>query len=109
MYWPYAQDLRDKGHAFRCFCTPERLEQMREAQRAAGKPPGYDGLCLNLKAEEVTAKLAAGEGPVVRMKIPTEGSCDFTDGVYGDVSIPWDSVDMPVLIIGHGMPTNHMR
>jgi glutamyl-tRNA synthetase len=108
MYQPYAQDLLDKGHAFRCFCTPERLEQMREGQRAAGKPPKYDGLCLHLTAEEVTSKMAAGESSVVRMKIPTEGSCDFTDGVYGDVSIPWDSVDMQVLIKGDGMPTYHM-
>ncbi len=108
MYQPYAQDLLDKGHAFRCFCTPERLEQMREGQRAAGKPPKYDGLCLHLTAEEVTSKTAAGESSVVRMKIPTEGSCDFTDGVYGEVSIPWDSVDMQVLIKGDGMPTYHM-
>jgi len=108
MYQPFAQDLLDKGHAFRCFCTPERLEQMREGQRAAGKPPKYDGLCLHLTAEEVTSKMAAGESSVVRMKIPTEGSCDFTDGVYGDVSIPWDSVDMQVLIKGDGMPTYHM-
>jgi glutamyl-tRNA synthetase len=108
MYQPYAQQLLDKGHAFRCFCTPERLEQMREGQRASGKPPKYDGLCLNLTAEEVTSKMAAGEGSVIRMKIPTEGSCDFHDGVYGDVSIPWDSVDMQVLIKGDGMPTYHM-
>ncbi len=108
MYQPYAQDLLDKGHAFRCFCTPERLEQMREGQRAAGKPPKYDGLCLHLSAEEVTSKMAAGESSVVRMKIPTEGSCDFNDAVYGDVSIPWDSVDMQVLIKGDGMPTYHM-
>ncbi|MEV4605409.1 glutamate--tRNA ligase [Neorhizobium sp. LMR1-1-1.1] len=108
MYQPFAQDLLDKGHAFRCFCTPERLEQMREGQRAAGKPPKYDGLCLHLTAEEVTSKMATGESSVVRMKIPTEGSCDFTDGVYGDVSIPWDSVDMQVLIKGDGMPTYHM-
>ncbi|MCX8996889.1 glutamate--tRNA ligase [Rhizobiaceae bacterium BDR2-2] len=108
MYWPYAQELLDKGHAFRCFCTPERLDEMREAQRAAGKPPGYDGHCLNLKAEEVEARVAAGEPSVVRMKIPTEGSCDFHDGVYGDVSIPWESVDMQVLIKADGMPTYHM-
>jgi glutamyl-tRNA synthetase, bacterial family len=108
MYQPYAQELLDKGHAFRCFCTPQRLEQMREQQRAAGKPPGYDGLCLNLKAEEVTARVAAGEPHVIRMKIPTEGSCDFHDGVYGDVSIPWESVDMQVLIKADGMPTYHM-
>ncbi|MFB2550257.1 glutamate--tRNA ligase [Ensifer soli] len=108
MYQPYAEELLDKGHAFRCFCTPARLEEMREAQRAAGKPPKYDGLCLTLAAEEVTARVASGEASVVRMKIPTEGSCDFTDGVYGDVSIPWDSVDMQVLIKADGMPTYHM-
>lgn len=108
MYQPFAQELLDKGHAFRCFCTPARLEEMREAQRAAGKPPKYDGLCLHLKAEEVTARVAAGEASVVRMKIPTEGSCDFNDGVYGDVSIPWDSVDMQVLMKADGMPTYHM-
>lgn len=108
MYQPYGRELLDKGHAFRCFCTPERLEQMREAQRAAGKPPKYDGLCLSLTAEEVTSKMAAGESSVIRMKIPAEGSCDFHDGVYGDVSIPWDSVDMQVLIKGDGMPTYHM-
>ncbi|MDM9620807.1 glutamate--tRNA ligase [Rhizobium sp. AC44/96] len=108
MYQPYAQQLLDKGHAFRCFCTPERLTEMREAQRAAGKPPKYDGLCLKYSAEEVSSKLASGESSVIRMKIPTEGSCDFTDGVYGDVSIPWDSVDMQVLIKGDGMPTYHM-
>ncbi|KQV66270.1 glutamate--tRNA ligase [Rhizobium sp. Root1220] len=108
MYQPYAQQLLDKGHGFRCFCTPERLTEMREAQRAAGKPPKYDGLCLKYTAEEVSAKMASGESSVIRMKIPTEGSCDFTDGVYGDVSIPWDSVDMQVLIKGDGMPTYHM-
>ncbi|NKN39336.1 glutamate--tRNA ligase [Agrobacterium sp. a22-2] len=108
MYQPFAQDLLDKGHAFRCFCTPERLTEMREAQRASGKPPKYDGLCLHLKAEEVTARVASGEASVVRMKIPAEGSCDFNDGVYGDVSIPWDSVDMQVLMKADGMPTYHM-
>lgn len=108
MYMPYAQDLLQKGHAFRCFCTPERLEQMREGQRSAGKPPKYDGLCTHLKAEEVTSRMEAGEASVVRMKIPTEGSCDFTDGVYGEVSIPWDSVDMQVLMKADGMPTYHM-
>jgi glutamyl-tRNA synthetase len=52
--------------------------------------------------------MAAGEPSVVRMKIPTEGSCDFNDGVYGDVSIPWESVDMQVLLKADGMPTYHM-
>ena len=108
LYRPYVDKILDAGHGFNCFCSPARLEQMREAQRAAGKPPKYDGLCLTLKAEEVTARVAAGEPHVVRMKIPTEGACKFTDGVYGDVEIPWDAVDMQVLLKADGMPTYHM-
>ncbi|MBD8556430.1 glutamate--tRNA ligase [Rhizobium sp. CFBP 8762] len=108
MYRPYVDALLEKGHAFRCFCTPQRLDEMRAAQRAANLPPKYDGHCLNLSAEEVTARVKAGEPHVVRMKIPTSGACTFTDGVYGDVEIPWDAVDMQVLLKADGMPTYHM-
>ncbi|NEI70350.1 glutamate--tRNA ligase [Rhizobium lusitanum] len=108
LYKPYVEQIVSAGHGFRCFCTPERLEKMREAQRAAGLPPKYDGHCLNLTAEEVSTRVAAGEPHVVRMKIPTEGSCKFHDGVYGDVEIPWDAVDMQVLLKADGMPTYHM-
>lgn len=108
IYRPYVDKIVANGHGFKCFCTPERLEQMREGQRAAGKPPKYDGLCLHLSAEEVTKRVDAGEPHVVRMKIPTEGSCKFVDGVYGPVEIPWDAVDMQVLLKADGMPTYHM-
>jgi glutamyl-tRNA synthetase len=108
IYGEYVERIVSAGHGFRCFCTPERLEEMRAAQRAAGQQPKYDGRCLNLTAEEVTSRMAAGEPSVVRMKIPTEGACEFHDGVYGDVSIPWDSVDMQVLLKADGMPTYHM-
>ncbi|MCJ8055591.1 glutamate--tRNA ligase [Shinella curvata] len=108
IYRPYVDKIVANGHGFKCFCTPERLEQMREGQRAAGKPPKYDGLCLHLSAEEVTKRVEAGEPHVVRMKIPTEGSCKFVDGVYGPVEIPWDAVDMQVLLKADGMPTYHM-
>lgn len=108
IYRPYVDKIVANGHGFKCFCTPERLEQMREAQRAAGKPPKYDGLCLHLSAEEVTKRVEAGEPHVVRMKIPTEGSCKFVDGVYGPVEIPWEAVDMQVLLKADGMPTYHM-
>ncbi|WP_242218191.1 glutamate--tRNA ligase [Shinella zoogloeoides] len=108
IYRPYVDKIVANGHGFKCFCTPERLEQMREAQRAAGKPPKYDGLCLHLSAEEVTKRVDAGEPHVVRMKIPAEGSCKFVDGVYGPVEIPWDAVDMQVLLKADGMPTYHM-
>lgn len=108
IYRPYVDRIVANGHGFKCFCTPERLEQMREGQRAAGKPPKYDGLCLHLSAEEVTKRVDAGEPHVVRMKIPSEGSCKFVDGVYGPVEIPWDAVDMQVLLKADGMPTYHM-
>lgn len=108
IYRPFVDRIVANGHGFHCFCTPERLEKMREAQRAASLPPKYDGHCLNLKAEDVTARIASGEPHVVRMKIPTEGSCKFVDGVYGDVEIPWDAVDMQVLLKADGMPTYHM-
>lgn len=108
IYGEYVEKIVAAGHGFRCFCTPERLEEMRAAQRAAGQQPKYDGRCLGLKAEEVRARMDAGEPSVVRMKIPTEGNCEFHDGVYGDVSIPWDSVDMQVLLKADGMPTYHM-
>ncbi|MGM4982351.1 MULTISPECIES: glutamate--tRNA ligase [Rhizobium] len=108
LYKPYVEKIVEAGHGFRCFCTPERLEQMRAAQRAAGLPPKYDGHCLNLSAEEVSTRVAGGEPHVVRMKIPTEGTCKFHDGVYGDVEIPWDAVDMQVLLKADGMPTYHM-
>ena len=108
IYRPYVDKIVANGHGFKCFCTPERLEQMREGQRAAGKPPKYDGLCLHLSAEEVTTRVDAGEPHVVRMKIPAEGSCKFVDGVYGPVEIPWEAVDMQVLLKADGMPTYHM-
>lgn len=108
LYGEHVDALLDKGHAFKCFCTPERLEKMRQGQRARGEPPRYDGHCLNLTAEAVSAKEAAGEKPVVRMNIPTEGSCKFTDWVYGEVEIPWESIDMQVVMKADGMPTYHM-
>jgi glutamyl-tRNA synthetase len=108
IYKPYVDKIVENGHGFHCFCTPERLEAMRQAQRAAGQQPKYDGLCLSLSAEEVTSRIASGEPNVVRMKIPTEGTCKFHDGVYGDVEIPWDAVDMQVLLKADGMPTYHL-
>ena len=108
IYKPYVDRIVENGHGFHCFCTPERLDEMRAAQRAAGKAPKYDGRCLNLTAEEVTNRIAAGEPNVVRMKIPTEGACKFHDGVYGDVEIPWEAVDMQVLLKADGMPTYHL-
>lgn len=108
IYRKHANQLLENGHAFRCFCTPERLAAMRDAQKAAGERPGYDGLCLSLAPEEVQARLAAGELCVVRMKVPREGTCVIKDLLRGDIEIGWDTVDMQVLLKADGMPTYHL-
>ena len=108
IYSPYADELIAKGCAFKCFCTHERLEEMRRNQRLAKEQTKYDGHCLKYSAEEAAAIEASGVGFVVRMKIPTDGNCEFIDGVYGPVSIPYDSIDMQVIFKGDGMPTYHL-
>lgn len=108
IYGQYVNQILEAGHGFKCFCSREELTEMRDFQRSQGKAPRYSGRCLRLTAEEITAREDAGDVPVVRMKIPTEGSCKFQDGVYGEVEIPWDAVDMQVIQKGDGMPTYHM-
>src|ERR1700683_1351427 len=85
VYAYYADQLLAQGDAFRCFCTPERLDAMRAAQRAAGVPQKYDGHCLTVPAEESAARAAAGESFVVRMKVPESGVCIVHDLARGDV------------------------
>ena len=108
IYQKYADQLEHEGHAFTCFCTPERLDTMRAIQRKQGKKPMYDGACLKLSKEEVAQRKAAGERHVLRMKVPSEGVCTFTDAIYGEISIPWAEVDMQVIMKADGLPTYHL-
>ena len=109
LYAKHTAELVEKGHAFHCFCTTERLAEMRVQQRESGSPvTGYDGLCQGLSADEVTAKLAAGESHVVRMVVPREGDCVFDDVLRGEIRIPWTQVDMQVLMKSDGLPTYHL-
>jgi glutamyl-tRNA synthetase len=108
IYGRYADDLLERGHAFRCFCTPERLEAMREAQRVAKQPPRYDGHCLKLHPAEVDALRAQGVPWVVRMKVPDFGVCVVDDLRRGPIEFQWHAVDMQVLVKSDGMPTYHL-
>ena len=108
IYQEHVARLLDEGHAFRCFCTAERLEDMRVAQRAAKQPPHYDGHCLNLSASEIEKNMADGVPYVVRMKVPQSGSCVFEDVLRGRIEIEWKSVDMQVLMKSDGLPTYHL-
>ncbi|WP_263080395.1 glutamate--tRNA ligase [Endozoicomonas sp. Mp262] len=108
IYADHARQLLDKGHAFHCFCSSERLDELRAEQMANKQTPGYDGHCLHLSKEEVAQKLAAGESHVVRMKVPVEGTCVVDDMLRGAIEIDWSQVDMQVLVKADGMPTYHL-
>ena len=99
--------LLKKEKAFRCFCTPERLDQLRKDQLKEKTQVGYDGHCLNLSEEEVAARIEQGDDFVVRMKVPDAGDCVFRDLLRGEVSISWSQVDMQVLMKSDGLPTYH--
>ncbi len=108
IYTGHVDELLAKGHAFRCFCTPERLDVMREAQRAAQLPPRYDGLCLTVSPGESFARAEAGESFVVRMKVPSDGVCIVRDMHRGPIEFAWSTVDMQVLMKSDGFPTYHL-
>lgn len=108
LYSRYAQELLDKGHAFRCFCSAERLAELRRTQEANKASPGYDGHCLKLSEQEIKAACAEGRPHVIRMKVPEQGCCEFQDMLRGAVSIDWSQVDMQVLVKADGMPTYHL-
>jgi len=108
IYREHADLLLEKGHAFRCFCTPERLNALRAEQAANQQPLGYDGHCLHLDQEQVAQRLEAGEPYVVRMKVPREGVCVIDDMLRGNIEIEWSQVDMQVLLKADGMPTYHL-
>ncbi len=108
IYHRHADDLINTGAAFRCFCTPERLAEVRRAQISAKETPRYDGRCLHLSQDEIDARLAAGEKSVVRLKVPEEGICSFEDQLRGEIQVPWTQVDMQVLMKSDGFPTYHM-
>jgi len=108
IYREHVQYLLDREHAFRCFCTPERLEEMRETQRLSKQPPHYDGHCLHLSAQEVQKNLEAGVPFTIRMKVPSQGACVFEDTLRGRIEIEWKTVDMQVLMKSDGFPTYHL-
>jgi glutamyl-tRNA synthetase len=108
IYRRYVDELLAAGHAFKCFCTPERLEAMRVAQRAAGRAPRYDGFCLALTPAEIARREADGEAYVVRLKVPDEGVCVVEDLRRGAIEFEWSAVDMQVLLKSDGLPTYHL-
>ncbi|WP_308576411.1 glutamate--tRNA ligase [uncultured Fusobacterium sp.] len=108
IYGDYARQLVEKGGAYYCFCTQDRLEKLRERQKAMGKAPGYDGHCRSLTKEEIQAKLDAGEPYVIRLKMPYEGETVIKDRLRGDIVFENNKIDDQVLLKADGFPTYHL-
>jgi glutamyl-tRNA synthetase/nondiscriminating glutamyl-tRNA synthetase len=104
LYASYANELIAGGHAYSCFCSPQKLESDRQALLAAGRPPRYIGTCRNLTASAAQARIEAGERPVVRFRVPEGTEVTFHDIVRGDVSFSSDVIGDPVLVRSDGRP-----
>lgn len=108
IYRQYSDQLLAEGHAFRCFCSKQRLDEMRTQQMKDGQTARYDGACLALTPAEVTERMDSTDEFVVRMKVPEEGTCIVKDVLRGDIEIAWDQIDMQVLVKADGLPTYHL-
>ncbi|MEQ9443606.1 MAG: glutamate--tRNA ligase family protein, partial [Cyclobacteriaceae bacterium] len=115
LYQEYVQQLLEAGYAYYAFDTSEALEAMRERLKGEGANPQYDAASrmsmqnsLTLTPEAVSAKLAAGEPSVVRLKTPTDETIRLTDLVRGEVQVHSSTLDDKVLLKSDGLPTYHL-
>lgn len=106
LYMDYAKQLIEKGEAYYCFCTPERLASLKTDIDGNGKEiTQYDKHCLSLSKEEIEANLAAGKPYVIRLNVPKEGETSFEDEIYGTITVPNAELDDMILIKSDGFPT----
>jgi len=108
IYAKYAQQLLDDGHAFKCYLTSEELDSIRTQRREDGLPAAMQQDALALSPQEQAQREQAGAPFVVRMKIPTQGICTFTDMLRGTIEIDWSMIDAQILLKSDGMPTYHL-
>jgi glutamyl-tRNA synthetase len=100
-----AKELVEKGAAYPCFCTPERLEKMRQKQQAKKLPPRYDRHCRSLSKKERERKIKNGEKFVIRQKMPLKGEVEVFDEIRGKIKFSASDLDDHVLIKSNGIPT----
>ncbi len=108
IYVKYAQELVSRGAAYYCFCTKERLADLRAECEKGGKQFKYDKHCLSLTPEEVQKKIEAGESYVIRQNIPLEGETTYSDMVYGTVTVPNSDMEDNILLKSDGYPTYNL-
>jgi len=107
-YHEVAQQLISQGNAYYCYCSPQRLEEMRAEQVKRKQPPGYDRHCRELSQEERSRKEAEGITPVVRFKTPLEGQTRFNDLIWGELVFENNTLDDFVMLKSDGYPTYHL-
>lgn len=111
-YQGVAKKLVDDKKAYYCFCSQERLDELKKEQVALKKPPMYDRLCRNLPADEIASKLAEfasqNKNPVIRFAVPLEGQTVIDDMVYGQITYDNKVLDDQVIIKSDGFPTYHL-
>lgn len=108
IYQQHTLTLLEQGKAYKCFCSPADLEEMRELASKQGKRQGYDRRCRNLSQAEIQQKESAGLSPVIRLKMPLTGECIYEDAIKGRVTFPWADVDDQVLLKSDQFPTYHL-
>ncbi|MDG5815424.1 glutamate--tRNA ligase [Chitinispirillales bacterium ANBcel5] len=108
LYQKYANQLLENGHAYRCFCSSERLASVREQQEKSGNLTGYDRHCRNLSNEQIQQNLSENIPFIIRFKIPQGRIVKFKDLIRGEIEYNSDVLDDLVLIKSDGFPTYHM-
>ena len=107
VYKKFAEKLIEEHKAFYCFCSKERLDDLRARQTAQKLPTGYDGLCQNLIVEEINEK-KKNITPVVRLKMPKTGACCFHDAIRGNIEFSYAGQEDVILMKSDGFPTYHL-
>lgn len=109
IYLEYAKQLVEKGEAYYCFCTKERLESLKSAVSSDGSESKeitkYDKHCLHLSKEEIEENLAKGMPYVIRQNMPLTGTTTFKDEIYGEITVDNSELDDMILIKSDGYPT----
>jgi glutamyl-tRNA synthetase len=108
IYREHVHRLLEGGRAYRCFCTRERLDEMRAENRDRKAFPGYDRRCRGISPDESSRRAASGETFVVRMKVPVSGECVMRDYLRGEIRKEWELVDDQVVLKSDGFPTYHL-
>lgn len=108
IYRKHAEKLVSTGSAYYCFCTAERLDQLRQEQATHKLPPRYDKHCATLDKKEVARRLSAGESHVIRLNMPDSGSVTLNDLIRGQVTFNYAQIDDSVLLKSDGWPTYHL-